>query len=86
METKAVVYGPDVAVLVEQAMAALAVGIVGDQVESSDAAQRTVLLSVVDKSEEVLVGGRVDAELEGPGPERAVGASNCGWHNIPTHE
>jgi len=35
METKAVVYGPDVAVLVEQAMAALAVGIVGDQVESS---------------------------------------------------
>ncbi len=64
VEAQAVVDGPDPAVLAEDAVPALAIGVVGHDIEGADRSQLVVVGVVLDQGEMVLGEVRGDEELE----------------------
>src|SRR5205823_8346274 len=76
--------GPDAAVEAEQAVPALAIGVVEEQVEGGDDLQRVEMPGILDQGEVVLreLGG--DEALEGADPERCVGANDRLGHDVPS--
>ncbi len=78
MEAQAVVDGPQAAVVAQQAVAALAVGVVGQQVEGADRAQGAMAVGVLVEGEVVLreVGGH--EALHRPLAQRAVAQDGFG--------
>jgi hypothetical protein len=80
-EAQAVVDSPDVAIVVEQAVTALAIGVVGDEVEHRHHAQRVVVAGVLEQREVVLGEVGVDEALVRPA---AVG-SVVARHRLRNH-
>src|SRR5467141_2559100 len=64
VEAEAVVDGPDAAVGAEQAVAALAVGVVGDEIEGADAGEPLAVLRRLAEREVVLAEVRVNELLQ----------------------
>jgi len=81
MEGQAVVDAPDVTVRVQQAMPALAVGVVNDPIEGRY--DPKVRLVGGHHGEVVLLEVGVDEELEGPRAQLATGAIDGRWDNAP---
>src|SRR5438445_255981 len=83
VEAEAVVDGVDGAVLAEQAVAALAVGVVGDQVEGADALEALVMLGALAQREVVLLEVGGDEALQRALAVRSLLAAHRERHHVP---